>query len=63
MSFAKQNLQMTSRGWRLLGYLWTFQVLIFTASGFVEDCIKFNLISVSSAFPFSIAEKVLPARI
>ena len=62
MSFAKQNLGLASSRWRLLGYLWTFQVLILTASGFVEDLINFKLVPVSSTLPFSIAEKVLPAQ-
>ena len=61
MSFAKQYLGMTSSGWRLLGYLWTFSVLTFTAPGFIEDCIK--MIPTWSVFPFSLADKVLPASI
>lgn len=57
--FGREKLGLSSSRWKYLGYIWTFTVLIVTATGFVDECVRHGLVPSSTAFPFSLAEKLM----
>lgn len=59
-SWGKNKLGLTSQKWRYLGYVWTYAALIPTATGFVDECVRFGLVPASSVFPFSLADQLIP---
>jgi hypothetical protein len=57
--FGCEKLGLRSSRWKYLGYIWTFTQLSITATGFIDECVRHRLVSSSTVFPFSLAEKLM----
>jgi hypothetical protein len=53
ISTAQEQLGWRNRQWRVLGFLWTFFVMTSLSAGFVDDCVRHNLVTSFPALPFS----------
>ncbi|KAF8250244.1 hypothetical protein K440DRAFT_659686 [Wilcoxina mikolae CBS 423.85] len=55
----REKLGLRSQKWRFLGFVWTFGVLVVTAIGFVDDCVRNGIISTDPGFPLRVAGGVM----
>jgi hypothetical protein len=53
ISVAHRRLGLRDPRWHLLGFLWTFFVMTSLGAGFVDDCVRHNLVTSFPALPFS----------
>jgi hypothetical protein len=53
ISFAQKRYGLQDPRWRFLGFLWTFLVMTSLGAGFVDDCVRYDLVTSFPALPFS----------
>ncbi|KAH6629671.1 hypothetical protein C7974DRAFT_454524 [Boeremia exigua] len=53
ISAAQQQLGWKSQQWRYFGFLWTFFVMTSLGAGFVDDCVRHDLVTSFPALPLS----------
>lgn len=53
IAFAQRRLGLRDPRWRLLGFIWTFFVMTSLGAGFVDDCVRHDLVTSFPALPIS----------
>ncbi|KAF2141600.1 uncharacterized protein K452DRAFT_287552 [Aplosporella prunicola CBS 121167] len=59
LHFAKSRFGCKSQNWHILGYLWTFSVLTYSATGFIDESIWYNLVRAFPVFSSSVTSLFL----